>query len=81
MVGWDREQIHDGVLANLVFYYGDKEGWGLRGHNSVTSIFQKCFNRKLSEFCRQSFSQHSTLQCLRADFVHMEVSQISRVDH
>lgn len=39
MVDWDREQIHDGVLANLVFYYGDKEGRGLRGQNSVTSMF------------------------------------------
>lgn len=39
MAGWEREQIHDGVLANLVFYYGDKEGWGLRGRNSVTRIF------------------------------------------
>lgn len=66
MLSWEREQIHDGVLANLVFYYGDQGRMGLRvitlwlAYSHITCvfwfIFQKCLNRKLSEFCRQTLA-------------------------
>lgn len=74
------------MLAKLVFYYDDKEGWGLRDHDYVTSIHVlfACFDsssrnvsiENLVSLCRQCLSQYPTLQCLRADFVLMEVSQI-----